>query len=257
MNLWTDEYMPEDFGNDTFKPYLELFPLQISEPVDAVLVIPGGGYVMRADYEGAPVARAYNTAGFHAFVVQYRVAPSTHLAALTDVIRAIRLIRSKADDWGIQIRKLALCGFSAGGHLAALASVHNSYGDPEQKDSVDLYGRKPDAQILAYPWITNKDEPPSDGEREVRYGEAEEYLSLGCCENFVSEKTPPAFIWHTFDDTIVPVEHSLLYADRLNRKGVPFELHIYEKGDHGMGLAFESDHINSWVELSCQWLKEL
>ena len=126
MNLWPGT-LPESYVNDDFRPYLDTYPLESGKAKGSVMVIPGGGYNVRADHEAQPIAEAYNKKGYHAFVAHYRVAPHTLLAAFMDVVRAVRLIRSFGDAGVFEPGHLAVCGFSAGGHLSALLGVHTNF----------------------------------------------------------------------------------------------------------------------------------
>lgn len=256
VNLWPGA-LPESYVDDGFRPHLDLFPLENAHAKGSVLVLPGGGYNMRADHEAEPIARAYNANGYHAFVAHYRVAPHTMLAAFMDVIRATRLVRSLGDSGTFEPGRLAVCGFSAGGHLAALLGVHREIGDPDERDPIDAHSRRPDALILAYPWITNKDQPPHEGKFSGRQGERRSYIDKTSTEQHVSSDTPPSFLWHTADDEIVPAEHSMLFARKLRENTVPFELHVYDSGRHGLGLSQEDEHVGTWLDLSCQWLDRL
>ena len=253
MSLWP-ETLPESYVEDGFRPYLDLFPLEKGGAKGSVLVLPGGGDNMRADHEAEPIARAYNANGYHAFVAHYRVAPHTMLAAFMDVIRAIRLVRSLEHSLALELGRLAVCGFSAGGHLAALLGVHRETGDPVERDPIDAYSRRPDALILAYPWITNKDQPPHEGKFPGREGEKLSYISQTSAEEHVTPDTPPSFLWHTANDEIVPVEHSILFAEKLRQNKVQFELHVYDRGRHGLGLSEDDTHVKTWLGLSCEWM---
>jgi acetyl esterase/lipase len=239
---------------DDLRPSLDLYLLNTDKPRDAVLVLPGGGYNHLAPHEGEPVARLFNAQGYHAFVTQYRIQPHPPSSAFLDARRSVRLVRSRAAEWGIE--RLAVCGFSAGGHLAGLVGVHFDEGDPQANDPVERFSCRPDALILCYAWLSAMDVEPSD--IRVPPGEdAEQFRKRISAEQNVSDKTPPAFLWHTSDDQRVPVKHSLLFAEALRQHGVPFELHVYRQGRHGLGLAGESPHVASWTNLCCEWLKSM
>ena len=223
----------------------------------AVVVCPGGGYEMRADHEGEPIALWLNTLGISAFVLRYRVAPYRHPAPLWDVQRAIRYVRSRAEDWHLDAGRIGILGFSAGGHLAASAATLYDGGDAEAADPVERQSSRPDLAVLCYPVISLKDGITHEGSRLNLLGPnpGEELLAKLSCEENVTADTPPTFLWHTSDDEAVSVQNSLLFASALNRNGVAFDLHVYEKGHHGLGLASDDEHVRSWTAVCATWLK--
>ena len=255
--LWPGE-PPCSSPEDDFRPWLESYPLDMPDARGAVLVCPGGGYTHRAPHEAEPIARRFNEGGFHAFVVQYRVSPHRHPAPLLDVSRALRIIRAHADEWRVNPDRIAVCGFSAGGHLTASLGVHYEMdvlntGD----DDLDAVSARPDALILGYPVITSGDEFGHRGCFDNLLGPdaAPEMLHTMSLEHQVTPETPPAFLWHTAEDGGVPVENSLLFAMALHKHGVPFEVHVYPHGRHGLGLAPEDPHVATWAGLCCEWLR--
>ncbi|WP_438433240.1 alpha/beta hydrolase [Gorillibacterium sp. sgz500922] len=223
----------------------------------AVVVCPGGGYAMRADHEGEPIALWLNALGISAFVLRYRVAPYRHPAPLWDVQRAIRYVRSKAEEWQIDTGRVGVLGFSAGGHLASTAATHYDGGNAEAADPIERESSRPDLAVLCYPVISMRDGVTHEGSRENLLGPnpSEELLSAMCGEDNVTEDTPPTFLWHTSDDGAVSVQNSLRFASALHRHGVPFDLHVFEKGHHGLGLASEDEHVRSWTAVCGTWLK--
>jgi len=247
-----------EIGEGGFAPVLEPYTIPSGRPRGAVVVCPGGGYTHRAPHEGEPIARAFNAAGFQAFVVQYRIAPDRHPAPMRDLSRAVRLVRSRADTFGVAPDRIAVCGFSAGGHLAASLGV--CFGEPylAGRGEVDRVSNRPDALILCYPVISAGPFGHAGSFTSLLGPDAsdaaKEALSL---ELRVSGTTPPAFLWHTADDAGVPVENSLLFAQALRRAGVPFELHVYPSGPHGLGLAAARPHIATWTGLCAGWLTEM
>jgi len=265
--LWHGE-PPCSSPEDDFRPWLDLYPVDVATratdtPRGAVLVCPGGGYVNRAPHEAEPIARRFNACGFHAFVVHYRVSPHRHPAPLLDASRALRLIRAHADEWRVDPARIAVCGFSAGGHLAASLGVHYGMdvlntGDTAGVSGValDAFSARPDALILGYPVITSG-EFGHRGCFETLLGPdaAPEMLRLMSLELQVTPETPPTFLWHTAEDGGVPVENSLLFAMALHKHNVPFELHVYPYGHHGVGLSPEDPHVATWAELCCEWLR--
>jgi len=255
LSLWPGRPPRSDPG-DTFHPWID-FHLAASGPLrGAVLVCPGGGYARRAPHEGAPVAARLNGAGLHAFVLQYRVAPHRHPAPLLDAARAVRLIREHASEWGVDPGRIAVCGFSAGGHVAASLGVHHGRVPPY--DDLDRVPCRPDALVLCYAVISSG--------RYGHQGSFDNLLGPGVpdalraelsLERHVTVETPPTFLWHTAADAGVPVENSLLFAQALRQSGVPFELHVYPHGAHGLGLAPGDPHVATWIDLCCQWLQSM
>lgn len=222
----------------------------------AVLICPGGGYGMRADHEGGPVAEWLNTLGISAFVLRYRVAPYKYPSALNDAKRALRTIRSSAGQYGIDPDRLGILGFSAGGHLASTAGVLFDPGQKEAADPLERYSSRPDFMILCYP-VISMGEFTHEGSKVNLLGENpdEELIRRLSSELQVTKETPPAFLWHTSDDDAVPVENSLLFAAALRRHEVPFDLHVYAHGRHGLGLADEEPHTRGWTDACASWLQ--
>ncbi|WP_424767510.1 alpha/beta hydrolase [Paenibacillus sp. sgz302251] len=223
----------------------------------AVIVCPGGGYGMRAHHEGEPIAKWLNSLGISAFVLRYRVAPYQYPCALIDVQRAIRLIRQEAKAFRIDPNKLGLLGFSAGGHLAANAGTSFDSGNKHSEDVIERQSSRPDLLVLCYPVITLTDPFTHTGSRENLLGKEPSLVQVEqlCNEMNVTEDTPPTFLWHTSDDAAVPVENSLMFAAALSKHKVLFDLHIYAKGRHGLGLAEEEKHTNGWSDACASWLR--
>lgn len=199
----------------------------------AVLIFPGGGYEFVSDSENEPVALAYAAKGFQAFVLNYSVKEKAVFPAPQhEAFEAIAYIRAHAKELRVDPQKIAVVGFSAGGHLAASAAVH--WNDADVNPVKDRAQARPDAQILVYPCITAGAYAYSELNRVHGGGRPQPKLSL---ENYVNDQTPPAFLCHTSADTCVPSYNSLLYASALAKCGVPYELHVYKEGPHGMSLA--------------------
>lgn len=258
-NLWgkTIPYWNEDFieENQT-KPRIPSVTAYPSKSKSAVIVFAGGAYAFRAEHEGKGYADFLNSIGVTAFVVDYRVAPYKHPAQISDAIRAVRYVRHNADKYGIDKDKVAVMGSSAGGHLAASVSVHYNKKMYEETDETDSEDCRPNATILCYP-VIDMFEYRHDGSRQNLIGERalhadKELMSL---YKHITADTPPAFIWHTSSDQAVPVENSLMYADALSKVQVPFEMHIYPVGPHGLGTAPELPHVAQWTRSLDNWLK--
>jgi acetyl esterase/lipase len=226
----------------------------------AVVICPGGGYGHLADtYEGVDVARWFNSVGVAGVVLKYRLAPRyRHPTPLQDVQRALRLVRFHAKDWGIDPGRIGVLGFSAGGHLAATASTHFDDGDPKAEDPVDRFSCRPDFSILVYAVITLTDPSTHGGSRNNLLGKAPDPKLVEDLSNEkkVNGRTPPAFLVHTSEDTAVPPENSILYYQACRKARVPAELHIFEKGRHGLGMGKRGTPFAAWPELCASWLRD-
>lgn len=215
----------------------------------AVVVCPGGGYgALAVDHEGKQIAQWLNSQGIAAFVLKYRLGPRyRHPAPLTDAQQAIQMVRSRAKDYGIEAKRIGIWGFSAGGHLASTAATH--FTSPENR---------PDFAILAYPVITFTDEAyVHKGSRRNLLGDNPDagLVQKLSTELQVSKQTPPIFLFHTSEDTGVPPQNSILFYLACHKAGVPIELHIYEKGPHGVGLAWSDYALGTWPARLSDWLR--
>lgn len=250
-HLWGKQipYLEEEID---FIP--EITPYLAQESNSAVIVCPGGAYAGRAEHEGPVIAKWLNQIGISAFVLDYRVAPYQHPAEISDGIRAVRYVRYHAERLGIDPHKIAIMGFSAGGHLAASVSVHYEKNFYEPTDAIDKVDARPDATILCYP-VIDMFEYRHDGSRTNLLGQnpAQEEKKLMALQQQITKATPPAFLWHTSSDQAVPVENSLMYAAGLSQCKVPFELHVYPVGEHGLGLASELPHTAQWSQALERW----
>ncbi len=246
-----------------FMPKMVTYILSGEEKRPAVVIFPGGGYVHTSEREAERIAVSYNAAGYHAFVVYYCVAPHTQPLPILNAAKAVEIIRNNAEKWNVASDKISVCGFSAGAHLAAsLCTLWNDgeiFGNDEAKNAKHM----PNASVLCYPVITSG-EYAHKGSFENLTGSKEENAlwEKYSLEKRVSSETPPAFLWHTYFDPTVPVENTLLYATALRKNNVPFEIHIFEKGGHGLSLvsdetiwsvnAFQREY--PWLKLSVEWL---
>ena len=205
----------------------------------AFVVCPGGGYSMLADHEGAGYAQWLADHGIAAVVLKYRLGSSGyhHPAMLQDVSRAMRLARSKADEWHFDPQRLGVMGSSAGGHLAATLLTHFDQGNVGSPDPVEHFSSRPDLGVLCYPVITMT-AATHGGSRQNLLGSnpSPGFIDELSAEKQVKPDTAPCFVWTTDGDTVVNPVNSLLFATALQAKRIPFELHTYEKLDHGMGL---------------------
>ena len=226
----------------------------------AVVIFPGGGYAIRADHEGSGYAQFLNEQGIPAFVVDYRVSPHTFPLQLLDARRAIRFVRAKADEFGIDKNKIAVMGSSAGGHLAALVSTYTKPIDFEKLDEIDNEDFLPNAQILCYPVICHPQEDGIAHEGSYKNLLGDNYPALAKSLDpalNVTESTPATFIWHTADDSSVNVINSYTYATNLRKNNVSCEMHIFPSGAHGLGLAENDPHVSQWAGLLLNWFKYL
>lgn len=258
--LWQDG-APGSVGNeDADRPSITPFILPHSkQPRGAVIVCPGGGYGRLAiDYEGYEVAQWLNSLGLNGFVLKYRLAPRYHHPAMIDdAQRALRYVRSHAQEFGIAPGRIGIWGFSAGGHLASTAATHFDDGNPGSPDPVERVSSRPDFAILAYPVITCTEWFRHQGSCENLLGRnpdprLADYLSN---EKQASVETPPVFLFLTDEDTAVPAENSIAFYTALRRAHVPAELHIYEEGQHGVGLGKKNPVLKTWPERLADWLR--
>lgn len=258
QNLW-ENGAPNAIGKEpldipTITPYLA--PKETATGA-AVVVLPGGGYARLSDIkEGSEVAKWLNSIGISAFVVKYRLGPRYNQPnQLLDASRALRTVRYHAKDWNIDAAKIAILGFSAGGHLASTLGTKFDAGNANAKDPIDKVSSRPDLLILLYPVIT-MGEYTHAGSKKNLLGDnpTPELIKNYSNELQVTKDTPPTFLMHTMTDAGVPVENSMLFAAALRRNGVPFEFHLYEQGPHGIGLAPTNPYLASWAGRCADWL---
>ncbi len=246
-----------------FMPNLRAYLHEDEETRPAILVIPGGGYEFVSSREGELVAEKFVTLGYNCFVLTYSVnllaLSPLKMQPLNDAARAIRIIRKNADLWHVDPAKTAVLGFSAGGHLAASLTLH--YQDAEEQDpAYKEINARPDAAVLCYPVITtgefahkgtvkallgfNHETPEEErtvfGQAMPGCATAADEMHYASLETQVTADTPPVFLWHTLTDASVPVENSMLMAKALRENGIPFALHLFSRGKHGLSLANET-----------------
>jgi acetyl esterase/lipase len=245
---------------DTDIPTLTVYlPRALTTATPAVIVCPGGAYVnLASNHEGRQVANYLNSLGIAAFVLRYRLGPRYHHPIeLGDAQRAIRMLRARATEWRLDPARIGILGFSAGGHLAMTASTHFDGGNAKGSDSIDAASSRPDFAILGYPVISLTEAWTHRGSKTNLLGEsADPALAKSLSgENSVTKDTPPTFIFHTDADTTVPAENSVYYYLALRKAGVPAEMHIFEKGPHGVGLANNDAALSEWSKLMANWLR--
>jgi acetyl esterase/lipase len=227
----------------------------------AIVICPGGGYGHLADkHEGVDVARWLNSIGVAGIVLNYRIAPRYRFPApLQDAQRAMRLTRLHAKDWGIDPNRVGILGFSAGGHLASTASTHFDQPEKKRDDSIDDLSARPDFSILVYPVISFMGPHAHVGSRNNLLGKNPDpqLVESLCNEKQVTARTPPTFLVHTTEDTGVPPDNSIVYYQACRKAGVPVEMHIYDKGRHGLGLGARDLPFSSWPTLCEAWMRNL
>ncbi len=266
IRLWDGDAPGAQGSEEKDIPTLTLYKPEGEATGASIVICPGGGYWGLADHEGAGYARFLNKHGVTAFVLKYRLASGgyQHPFILADAARAVRLVRYNAAQWGLDPDRIGIMGSSAGGHLASTLLTHFEKEVPATIDPIDRLSSRPDLGILCYAVITMS-ELTHGGSRKNLLGEnpSEGMLNYMSNEKMVSEETPPCFIWHTWEDSAVPVENSLQFAAALRKAGVPFDLHIFEKGQHGIGLAEKNvtkgdstqTVVHPWGEDLIYWLK--
>jgi acetyl esterase/lipase len=251
FRLWPDR-APQAKGDEAADiPMLyPVLPPKGTAPVGVVLVLPGGGYTSHAAHEAFPIAEHFRAAGLAAFVLQYRLRPYSPDVALLDAQRAVRLLRARAADFGLDPQKFAAVGFSAGGHLAANLSTHADDGRADAADPVERQGCRLQSAMLIYPSLVYariKRDTPAD---RALSG----ILQLPGLHRAVDAKTPPTFLVVGYDDDKTPYENCLAYATRLHESGVRFELHVLGTGGHGFGLRGRDPRLQIWGRLAVNWL---
>jgi acetyl esterase/lipase len=259
IRLWEKD-APGALGSaDADIPTLTPFIIPNQKAISAAFIVcPGGGYHNLSPREGPPIAQWLNTLGINAFVLKYRIGPKYHHPVeMEDVQRAIRLIRSRADDWQIDPKRIGIIGFSAGGHLASTAATHFDDGDATAPDPIDRVSSRPDLAILMYPVITMMDPYVHKGSRLNLLGSNSDpdQIALMSNEQHVTPQTPPCFIVHTADDRTVPVQNSLMFALACRNNKVPVELHIFEHGPHGFALGGKDPILSTWPAMAAAWLR--
>ncbi len=260
LRLWSGP-APGALGNDDPDiPSMTVYlPRSTPAGMSAVIILPGGGYrALAMNHEGRQVANYLNGAGIAAFVVKYRLGPRYHHPIeMGDAQRAIRTVRSHAAAWHIDPARIGIMGFSAGGHLAATVSTHFDAGQPAAADPVDRADSRPDFAILAYPVISLIEPWTHQGSKDNLLGEnAPADLARSLSPDLaVTNQTPPTFIFQTNADTTVPAENAVHYYLALRKAGVPAEMHIFQNGPHGVGLALDDPALGQWPALLLDWLR--
>lgn len=264
-------YKSAGMEKPTMTAYLqeETEEIKISHSRDAVIVCPGGAYKFRSDREAEVIALSFLAKGKQAFVLNYSVAPAKFPCALVELAAAVATVRTYAAEWNINAERIFVCGFSAGGHLTA--SLGTMWQEPFLQEALkESFGSdnelwKPSGLVLCYPVIT-MGKYTHEESRDLLLGEnASEYMIQNISlENRVTSKVPPVFIWHTMEDEAVPVENTLQFVTALQKEKVPYEMHVFEKGEHGIALCNEvtEDRVEqvvpdneAWIDMSLRWMK--
>jgi acetyl esterase/lipase len=260
LTLWSGAAPGAQGSEDADIPTITVFlPRTMRDGTPAVVVCPGGGYQnLASNHEGRQVANFLNSLGIAAFVLKYRLGPKYHHPVeLDDAQRAIRTLRSHAAEWRLDPVRIGIMGFSAGGHLAMSASTWADSGKPQASDAIDRASSRPDFAVLGYPVISMTAEWTHKGSQRNLLGDTPdpELARRLSGENAVTKDTPPTFIFQTNEDTTVPAENAVAYYLALRKAGVPAELHVFEKGAHGVGLANDIPALAPWSSLLATWLR--
>jgi acetyl esterase/lipase len=260
LPLWNGPAPGAQGTDDKDIPTITVYlPRNTPAGMAAVIVCPGGGYTgLAMNHEGRQVANFLNSQGIAAFVLKYRLGPKYHHPVeLGDAQRAIRMLRAHSADWHIATDRIGILGFSAGGHLAMSASTHFDAGKADAADVVDRVSSRPDFSVLGYPVISLVEPWTHQGSKNALLGaNADPELAKSLSgEQSVTKETPPTFIFQTNADTTVPAENATYYYLALRKAGVAAEMHIFEKGPHGLGLAMDDPAISEWSKLLTNWLR--
>jgi len=260
--LWP-EGAPDTVEAGGYQPELIFSLIEADAPTPAVVIFPGGGYMHLAiNHEGQAIRKWLATLGIQSAVCTYRNKGTgyRHPAPLQDAQRAVQTLRARAKELNVDPKKIGVIGFSAGGHLAATVSNFNLAGDPAAADAVARVSSRPDFSILCYSVIAfgNK-EYTHKGSQHALLGKrpAPELVASLSAENAVTSETPPTFLMHTEADQLVPAENSRVYFQALQRRGVSSELHVFEEGKHGVGLAKNVPVTSEWPSRCEAWLRSI
>lgn len=244
---------------DTDKPTITVYRAPRGSTGTAIIVAPGGGYgALAVEHEGRQWAYWYNAMGVTAFVLKYRLGPRYHHPIeLGDAQRAIRTVRARATEFGIMPDRIGMMGFSAGGHLTSTAGTHFDGGKPDATDPIERVGSRPDFLILGYPVISFDPAITHAGSLKNLLGDNPDPKLVENLSNDlqVTAQTPPTFIFHTTNDNGVPVENSVRFYLALRKAKVPVEMHLFENGPHGVGMALSDPALSAWPGLLMNWLR--
>jgi len=259
--LWPNGAPGAQGDEDMDKPSLTIYlPKGENATKTGVVVAPGGGYQHLAmEKEGEQYALWLNRHGVAAFVLKYRLGPKYHYPVeLEDAQRAIRMVRANAAEYGVDPDRIGMWGSSAGGHLTATAGTKYDAGNPQATDPVDRVSSRPEFLILAYPVITFEAPYAHTGSRKYLLGDDPDPALVASlsAETQVTGDTPPTFLFATTDDRTVPVMNSVMFYEALVKAGVPVEMHLFQHGAHGAGLAATNPQLSVWPDLLIKWMRE-
>jgi acetyl esterase/lipase len=257
--LWPDGAPGAVGDKDADKPGVWIYRATENPNGAAVVICPGGGYAIHAtDHEGVQPARYFNRIGVTAFVLRYRLSPYRHPAPLNDAQQAIRYVRENAKEFGIDPHRVGIMGFSAGGHLASTALTHFDLVNASAEGGAGKQSSRPDFGILGYPVVSFVADFAHKGSAKNLLGESmgEDQLKELSNDLHVTAETPPVFLFHTSEDTGVPAENSLAFFAACQKAKVPAELHIYQQGPHGVGLANGHPALSQWIDAAGTWLRQ-
>ncbi len=261
--LWPDG-APGALGSGSNDiPTLTVFLPDPAKATGAAMVIcPGGGYGGLADHEGSQYARWFNELGIAGFVLKYRLGSAgyRHPAMLNDAACAMRIVRARGGEWNVDPKRIGIIGSSAGGHLASTLVTHFDAGQPDSADPIERVSSRPDLGILCYPVITLVGPHAHMGSRKNLLGKdaTDELAETLSNEKHVTKQTPPCFLWHTWEDNGVHIENAMMFAAALQAAKVRFEIHVYERGPHGLGLGtreWKPEERHPWTRDCETWLK--
>ena len=260
INIWNGKppdykaNLDKDANKD--KPELEAFTINDGDKHSCFLILPGGGYNHLSNHEGANVAKELNKVGISAFVLYYRVAPYHHPSMLWDTKRAIRYIRHNADKYNIDVDKIGIMGFSAGGHLSGLTTIYANEFDYNHIDEVDKNSANVNALCMCYPVVSTINEDIFHlRSTENLTGDNKELRSKLSLEHNIPNNMPPTFVWHTFEDKSVDCRNSLYFAEAMKKSEKSIEFHLFPEGKHGLDMAKGIRGTEQWFLLFINWLK--
>ncbi len=259
MLLW-ENGAPGALGQtDADKPSITVYRAPRGSNGTAIVVAPGGGYAnLATEHEGRQEAYWFNAMGITAFVLRYRLGPRYHHPIeLGDAQRAIRTVRARAPEFNVIPDRIGMMGFSAGGHLTSTAGTHFDAGKPDAADPIERVSSRPDFMILGYPVISFDPAVAHAGSVRMLLGENPDPKLIENLSNDlqVTAQTPPTFIFHTTNDNGVPVENSVRFYLALRKAKVPVEMHLFENGPHGVGMALNDPSLSAWPTLLMNWLR--
>ncbi len=255
--IWNDTLSEQKELEKKYLPTITPYLVKGKKNNPCIIVFPGGGYITRADHEREPIALWLNKLGISSFVLDYRVSPHKYPIPFLDAKRSIKFIRYNAEKFNIDPDRIGIIGFSAGGHLSSLVGVHFDYGDEKAEDPIEKISSRPNLLILCYPVISFVNHPHQGCIKNlVGDNPSKEILEFLSSEKNVKKDTPPCFIWHTQDDDVVSVFHSISFALSLKERNIDFQLHIFDNGPHGLGLAENNPSVSKWTLLCEDWLRE-